>query len=51
MIKPNYHQTKKQQRDAYYKMRACQVVTVLTVAISAAVALYLSVEVITWFMR
>ena len=51
MIKPNYHLTKQQQREAYYKMRACQVVTILSVSVSAAVALWLSVEVVTWFMR
>jgi hypothetical protein len=50
MIKPNYHLTKRQQREAYLKMRACQVVTILTVSVSAAVALHLAVEVITWFM-
>ena len=48
MIKPNYHLTQKAQREAHLKMRACQVVTVLTVSVSAAFALWLSVEVMTW---
>jgi hypothetical protein len=51
MIKPNYHLTQKQQREAYHKMRACQSVTILTVSVSAAVALWFAVEVVTWFIR
>ncbi len=48
MIKPNYHLTQKQQREAYLKMRACQVVTILAVSVSAAFALWLTVEAMTW---
>ena len=48
MIRSNYHLTQKAQREAYLKMRACQAATVLTVSVSAAFALWLSMEVMTW---